>query len=340
MQTKIVVFMSNERQAEVARSMSPSGVDLQVFTKRGDPAAREALSQADVMVGTVPPFEMDDAFYESCPRLKLVQLLIAGYDKYDIDAARRAGVLIASNGGANANGVAEHAFMLMMALKRRLLRYHGDVVEGRWWSFGNMPPITDLNGATLGIVGFNTIGKRLARLARAFDMRVVYTDLVRLPPDEEDNLGVSFRLLNETLRESDVVSLHVPLLHSTRKMIGAVEFALMKPGAILINTSRGPVVDEAALCQALSEGQIAGAGLDVLEKEPPNPDNPLFSMDNVVLTPHQAGHIIHYFEPALRNAFLNAERVQNGMAPDWIIPELRQGVTAENNRILLQRAAG
>lgn len=340
MTTKIVVFMSNDWQAEIARAMSPPGVELQVFTKRSDPAVREALAHADVMVGTVPPFDMDDAFYASCPQLKLVQLLIAGYDKYDIEAARRAGVLIASNGGANANGVAEHAFMLMMALKRRLLRYHSDVVEGHWWSFGNMPPISDLNGATLGIVGFNTIGKRLARLARAFDMRVVYTDLVRLPPDEEDSLGVSFRLLNETLRESDIVSLHVPLLPSTRKMIGAAELAMMRPDAILINTSRGPVVDEKALCQALSNDQIAGAGLDVLEKEPPDPANPLFSMDNVVLTPHQAGHIVHYFEPALRNAFLNAERVRNGMAPDWVIPELRQVVKAENNRILAQRAAG
>jgi len=322
-QPKIVIFLSNEAQVEPARAMAPPGAELRIFTKRGAPEVMEAMRDAAYLIATVPPFEMNDAFYRSCPELKLVQLLIAGYDKYDIEAARRAGVTIATNGGANSAGVAEHAIMLMLALKRHLLRYHGDVVGGRWWKFGAMPRITDLNGSTLGIVGFNTIGRHLAQLARAFGMNVVYHDVARLAPHEEQAAGVAFRLLHELLRASDVVSLHVPLLPSTRHLIGAPELEMMKPDAILINTSRGPVVDEAALYAALVDGQIAGAGLDVLETEPPATDNPLFALGNVVLTPHQAGHIVHYLEPALRNAFLNIQRVHGGASPNWVIPELR-----------------
>lgn len=328
MQPGIVVFLSSEAQAETARGMAPPGFALRVFARRGEPGALEALRDAEFLICTVPPVEMGDDFYRACPRLRLVQLLVAGYDRYDIEAARRAGVAIATNGGANAVGVAEHAIMLMLAVKRRVLRYHRDVVEGRWWKFGDMPPITDLHGATLGVVGFNTIGRRVARLARAFDMRVVYHDIARLPPHEEDALGVTFRLLRELLAEADVVSLHVPLLPATRNLIGAAELGQMKPDAILINTSRGPVVDEAALVRALADGGIAGAGLDVLAKEPPDPDNPLFGMDNVVLTPHQAGHVAHYFEPALRNAFFNVQRFHGGLAPDWVIPELKGGPVA------------
>lgn len=333
MQPTTVVFLNNARQADLAQSMAPRGANLRILTKRGDAEAEAALRDADHIIATVPPAVMDDAFYAACPKLKLVQLLTAGYDKYDIAAAARAGVAIASNGGANAVGVAEHAMMLMLAVKRHLLRYHADVVGGKWWKIGDMPPITDLDGQVLGIVGFNTIGRRLARVARGFGMQVVYYDVNRLPPHEEDEIDVTFRLMSELLAASDVISLHVPLLPSTRNMIGAEEFARMKPSAVLINTARGPVVDEAALVTALSTGQIAGAGLDVLEKEPPEADNPLFSLKNVVFTPHQAGHIVHYFEPALRNAFLNVQRVLGGMDPNWVIPEQRGLLTTAHCRL-------
>ncbi len=333
MNFKVVAFLNNDAQVEIARAMAPKGCELAVFIKRGQPEAMQATRDADVLISTVPPFEMTADFYQDCAKLKLVQLLTAGYDKYDIAAARGAGVAIASNGGANSVGVAEHAILLMMALKRHLLRYHDDVISGKWWKIGDMPRIGDLGGNTLGIVGCNTIGKRLAKLARAFDMKVVYFDIARLAPQEEDDLGIHFRLLQELLRESDIVSLHVPLLPATLNMIGAEEIAMMKPSALLINTSRGQVVDEPALIAALQERRIAGAGLDVLAKEPPDPDNPLFALDNVLLTPHQAGHIVHYFEPALRNAFFNVQRMLSGELPNWVIPEMRGLLGANHSRI-------
>ena len=153
-------------------------------------------------------------------------------------------------------------------------------------------------------------------------MTVQYYDIARLTEDAEDALGVRFRLLGEILRSSDVVSLHVPLNPSTRHLVGARELALLKPTAVLVNTSRGPVVDEAALTEALSAGRLAGAGLDVFDQEPPDADNPLFSLDNVVLTAHLAGPTVESAPARLRNAFDNVERVERGEPPLWTVPEI------------------
>ena len=187
--------------------------------------------------------------------------------------------------GANAIAVAEHTIMLMLAVEKRLVRFHNDVAAGKWRA--GKPDETrvyELAGRTLGIVGLGNIGKKVARRAAAFDMKIQYYDIVRLNEDQEDALGARFVLFEELLRTSDVVSLHVPLTDGTRNMMGAREFGLMKPGAILVNTCRGPVVDEDALHRALTQKQIAGAGLDVFVEEPPKPNHPLFALPNVTLS--------------------------------------------------------
>jgi len=196
------------------------------------------------------------------------------------------------------------------------------VSAGRWRGNGPAPRMYELCEKTLGIVGLGTIGKKVARLARAFGMRVQYYDIVRLSENEEDALGVKFRLLRELLRTSDVVSLNVPLDASTRHMIGAAELALMKPTAILVNTCRGPVIDEPALVRALSDGRLFGAGLDVFDQEPPPADNPLLKLDNVVLTAHFAGPTWDNHVARFRNAFDNVQRVARGEPPLWVVPEL------------------
>ncbi len=155
-------------------------------------------------------------------------------------------------------------------------------------------------------------------------MDVQYYDVARLNEDTEDALGARFRLFSEVLRGSDIVSLHVPLTKETRHLIGAAELALMKPSAILVNTCRGPVVEEAALFTALSTGVIQGAGLDVFEQEPPASDNPLFGLENVILTAHMAGPTWENRFKRFRNAFDNIQRVERGDAPLWVIPELRR----------------
>jgi phosphoglycerate dehydrogenase-like enzyme len=171
-------------------------------------------------------------------------------------------------------------------------------------------------------VGLGNIGKKVARRAAAFDMRIQYYDIARLTEDQEDALGVRFVLFEELLRTSDVVTLHVPLDDTTRNMMSTRQLAMMQRSAILINTCRGGVVDEAALCRALKEGQIAGAGLDVMVEEPPQPNHPLFSLPNVTLTPHSAGPTWENWTARFRNGFDNIQRVANGGRPRWVIPEL------------------
>ena len=319
--TRIVMMSSPLSAEEVALEMVPAGCEL-VLAKAGTPEFLSALGGADCLVGFGEP-SVDDAAYRAAPNLKLYQLLSAGYDRCDIEAARRAGVPICNNGGANSTAVAEHALMLMLAVSRRLVWQHASVAAGRWR--GNDlagTKLFELRGKTLGIVGLGAIGKKVARLAAAVGMAVLYYDLQRLSEDAEDALGVRFRLLNEVLRASDIVSLHVPLTPASRRMIGAAEIALMKPTAYLINTCRGPVVDEAALAAALSDGTIAGAGLDVFDQEPPAADNPLFRLPNVVLTPHFAGPTWDNQQARFRNAFDNCQRVARGEKPLWVIPEL------------------
>ena len=169
---------------------------------------------------------------------------------------------------------------------------------------------------------FGTIGKKVARLARAFGMRVQYYDIVRMTEDAEDALGVRFRLMGELLTIADIVTLHVPLNTTTHHMIGAHELASMKPEAIIVNTSRGPVIDEAALAHALADNKLFGAGLDVFDQEPPPPDNPLFALENVVLTSHFAGPTWDNQIARLRNAYDNVQRVARGEPPLWVVPEL------------------
>jgi phosphoglycerate dehydrogenase-like enzyme len=307
---------------EIARSLTPAGFELLV-ADFGTPEFYAAAAQAEYYVGLAR--QMGGEFFRSAPKLKLVQLLSAGYDRVDIEAARKAGVPVANNGGANAIAVAEHTLMLMLAVLKRVVRFHNDVVAGKWRVGGfDDQRVYELSRRTLGIVGLGNIGKKVARRAAAFDMSVQYYDIARLTEAEEDALGVRFVLLPELLRTSDVVSLHVPLDDSTRGMLGAAEFAQMKPGAILINTCRGPVVDEAALCQALTSGQVAAAGLDVLVEEPPPKNHPLFTLPNVTLTPHSAGPTWENWTARFRNGFDNVQRVAAGRAPRWVIPELAQ----------------
>jgi phosphoglycerate dehydrogenase-like enzyme len=317
---KIVLVPPSADAGAIARDLAPRGFELALLSHTA-PEFEAALAGMDYMV-CYPNVAMPDAFYRAAPRLRLVQLLSAGYDNVDLEAARRAKVPVCNNGGANAISVAEHSLMLMLAVSRKVIWQHGNVAAGRWRGNGPAPRMYELYGKTLGIVGLGTIGKKAAQLARAFGMRVQYYDIRRLSEDAEDALGVRFRLLRELLKTSDVVSLHVPLNASTRGMIGAEELALMRPLASLINTARGPVVDERALYEALSAGRLFGAGLDVFAQEPPPSNHPLLKLDNVVLTAHFAGPTWDNHIARFRNAFDNVERVERGEPPLWLVPEL------------------
>ncbi len=320
MPSRIIVIVPSSNVLAIAEDMAPLGFDTQIFAA-GDPAYLAALDKAEYMV-CYPSVPLGPEFHAAARNLKLIQLLSAGYDKVDLGAAREAGVAVCNNGGANAISVAEHAMMLMLSVARRVIWQHENVAAGRWRGNGPAPRMYELSGKRLGIIGLGNIGKKVALRAQAFGMQVHYFDIVRLSEDREDQLGVRFRLLREILTECDVVSLNVPLNESTEHMIAREQLALMKPTAILINTARGAVVDEQALYHHLSERKIFGAGLDVFDQEPPPADNPLFQLDNVVLTAHFAGPTWDNHVARFRNAFDNVQRVARGEQPFWIVPEL------------------
>ena len=320
--TSTIVFVTDfPDAATAAQEITPSGFELAVVAARSQ-EYKDALKDSSYLVGFVDSL-VDDELFETGPNLKLIQLLSAGYDRADIEAARKAGVPIANNGGANSVAVSEHAVLLMLAVSRQLVRQHTSVAAGNWRG-NETPRVHELRNKTLGIVGLGTIGKKTARLAAAFGMNIIYYDIARLAEHEEDAIGVRFRLLKELLRESDLISLHTPLNDTTRHLIDAEELSLMKESAILVNTARGPVINEAALYDALIEGKILAAGLDVFDQEPPQPDNPLFKLDNVILSAHLAGPTFESNIARVRNAFDNVQRVARGEKPLWVIPELEK----------------
>lgn len=218
---------------------------------------------------------------DAAKHLKIVAKHGVGVDSVDIDAASARGIVVVTAGDANADAVAEQSIMLMLALARELPKYHKSLRDGQWVKGGSVG--REFRGRIVGIVGFGQIGSRTAKLARALGANVVLLSRSRIAnPDGmevEDNL-------ERLLKRVDILSLHCPLTDKTRGMIGDRELRMMKPGALLINTSRGQVVDEAALIDALQSGRLAGAGLDTFAQEPPDPKNPLIFMNNVLCTPH------------------------------------------------------
>jgi glycerate dehydrogenase len=223
------------------------------------------------------------------PALKMIAVAATGYDIVDIGYCKAHGIAVANIRNYAVHTVPEHTFALILALRRNLLAYRQDVQAGRWQQVEQFcffdHPIRDLYGATIGIIGEGVLGQGTANIARGFGMRVLFAD--HAPPKAA---GVVFTPLDQVLVESDVISLHVPLSAETRHLIGIEQFRKMKRTAILINTARGGLVDEQALAQALKEGLIAGAGFDVLSKEPPKDGNPLLDVrsPNFILTPHVA----------------------------------------------------
>jgi phosphoglycerate dehydrogenase-like enzyme len=318
---RITLINNPMHDLEVLRQLAPAGLEVTVVERNGDDFA-QVLRDTEYLVGYADK-EMDDAFYENAKSLKIIQLISAGYDKANIEAAERAGVAICNNGGANSGPVAEHTLMFMLALARQLMRQHDDVKSGRWKRGSIAKEVFPLEGRTLGIVGLGTIGKKTARFARAFGMNVNYYDIVRLSEEAEVQMGIRFRLLDEILSTSDFVSAHVPFTPRTVRMFGKDQFARMKKSAFFVNTARGEIVDESALVEALRNGTIAGAALDVFEQEPPSTESPLFKMKNVVVSPHLAGPIWDTQHQKFRNAFDNIQRVDRGEVPLWLIPELR-----------------
>ena len=245
------------------------------------------------------------------PSLRYVGVLATGYNIVDVKAAQERGLIVANIPGYSSNSVSQFVFAMILELTCHTAEHARAVKEGGWvrspdWSF-TVSPIRELAGKTLGIVGLGAIGKRVALIGHALGMRVIAVG----KPEQEPTLLPGFRIfrvpLEELLATSDVVTLHCPLTEETRRLMNAQRIARMKPTAVLINTARGPLIDEAALAEALQKGAIAGAALDVLSSEPPSADNPLLSAPRCIVTPHIAWASV---EARKRLLQLAAENIQ------------------------------
>ena len=285
--SKTVVLVTSMQLSEPAqRILRDAGLEIafvpEPTSEDSSIAALAAAKPAAVLMRGNPPFTR--RVIESAPQLKIIAKHGAGVDSVDVQAAAQRSVAVMTAGAANADAVAEFALALMLALARELPRLDRGVKAGTW----ERPHYQggEFRGRTVGIVGYGQIGRRVARLAAAFGAKVI----IHTRSAIADAAGAEVEPdLEALLRRADILSLHCPLTPETRGMIGEAQLRSMPPGALLVNTARGALVDEAALADALGSGHLGGAGLDTFALEPPDPTHPLFTLDNVICTPHVAG---------------------------------------------------
>jgi glyoxylate reductase len=274
---------------EVPRTQLAEHFDVEYWTDADRPPRSEVLKRVadkDALICLLTE-KIDDELLAAAPHLRIVANVAVGFDNIDLDACTRRKIAVSNTPGVLDETTADFTWTLLLAVARRLVEGDALARSGKWKGW-NLDQIcgSDVWGKTLGILGFGHIGRAVARRARGFGMRIIYNDAARAPAGIEQELGAEFLDRDAVLAQADFLTLHVPLLSETRGLIGARELARMKPAAFLINTSRGPVVQEAALIAALETGQIAGAALDVYEREPQIGHGLL--RPNVVLAPHLA----------------------------------------------------
>ena len=251
------------------------------------PEAYDAMTDAEIMILRI--FKAPAEVIERNKNLKMILRWGAGYDSVDIQAAGERGILVTNTPGANAGAVAELAVMLMLAVGRKLLCHHESLRQGEWSKNTFLNSSYSLNNKVVGIIGAGNIGRQVARRVQAFGAKTQYYDEFKLTPAVETEFSLPYVTFEELIKTSDIITLHIPLTDQTKHIIGAKELERMKPGAIVINTARGGLVDDCALAAAVRDGRLRGAGLDGVEREPLSPDDELLQDPNIIVTPHVGG---------------------------------------------------
>jgi len=285
------------------------------------PTAEEyaALSDADAMV--LRQLKAPQADIERLPSLKMICRWGVGVDSVDVPFASSRGIMVTNTPGANAYAVAELTVMLMLAVGRNLMFHNKSIQSGVWSRTMFVDNAVTLNGKTVGIIGGGNIGRQVATRVQAFGATVQYYDVFRLSPEMEAKFGMKFVELDELLRTSDVVSLHVPLLDSNRHMLNAENIATMKKGAIVINAARGGLIDDKALLAAIDEGRLMGAGLDCVEDDPLPGGHPLLNHPNIVITPHVGGNTSDIGTVMVPMISDNLKKFLHGEKPKFVVNE-------------------
>ena len=299
------------RVLEIVRSAVPEGFEIRLLSDNSENALLACIDSADYLLasGRVP---IGEAALRRAGRLKMIQRTGVGLDSIDLAALKRFGIPLYVNRGVNAQSVAEHALLLMLACLRNLPTIDANTKNGIWDKQKQGVQTRELCGKTVGIIGMGCIGRTLAGLLKPFGTRVLYVDQFRLPEGEETALGATRTDLTALYRESDIISLHCPLIEETRHTISSVALGAMKRGVILINTARGGLINEADLIEALKTGRVGAAGLDVYEHEPVSRDNPLLANDRVITSPHVGGITEDSFYRMMHEAMNNIRRFDAG----------------------------
>lgn len=293
--------------ALAARLAALDGIEAAWCAPDDWPRFRTLMREAEVLWHSLEP--VTEAVMRDSPRLRLIQKIGVGVNTIDLDAAKARGIAVCNLPGTNARAVAELTLALMLAVLRRVSRFDAAMRRGEWLDPELQDGIGELGGRTVGLVGYGAIPRLLAPVLIALGCRLIYTSRAQ----HADALG-EWRSLDALLAEADVVSLHLPLIDDTQNLIDAAAIARMKPGAVLINTARGGLVDQAALTEALASGRLAGAGLDVFVHEPHDASEALFRLSNVVLTPHIGWLTTGTFDRSFALAAENCRRLDSGEA--------------------------
>ena len=311
---------------ELMLSEQPSAFE-DVWLDDADPpeVRRRKLAEAEFLVGG----RVDEALLEQMPMLRMIQLSGVGYEHVDVEACDRRGIPVAITPEGTVTGVAEHTVMMMLAIYKHLTEAHDALRRGEWIHSRLRPICLMLEEKRVGIVGMGRIGREVARRLRGFDVETVYHDIRPLPAEDEARLGARHLPLDELLCTADVVTLHVFLGPGAQHLIGQRELELMKPTAVLINTSRGVVVDESALHRHLAAGRLYGAGIDAWQEEPTPPENPILKLENVLVTPHMATANRDAVVKKSRATYANFQRLLRGEQP---INTVRPYKTLEEER--------
>ena len=311
-----VIFFTNLANELAQQVVAPAPQEWEVSVLPHDlPVSEKADRASDADFLILFPSSLEEAVMRSAPGLKLVQLVSAGFDRMPLALMKELEIPLANNGGTNSIDVAEHTFALILSVYRRLTEMDRNVRNDGWNAIDSGMTTFTVHGKTVGIIGLGHIGREVAKRLVPFQAQVLYFDPFPASAEVERSLQVERVSLDELLTSSDIVTLHVPLNEQTRHLIGQEELKRMKSSAILVNTCRGPVVDEKALIEALSSGDIGAAGLDVLRDEPTDADNPILRLENVIFSPHIAGVTYDTWQRRGGFIFENLQRVWAGKEP-------------------------
>ena len=310
MKTILLTNSYTDEPLRIIKEAVPDGFDLLVLERADQSELEKRVASADYLLAS-GRLKISKEVLGDAEKLKMIQRTGVGLDSLDLDLIKSRNIPVYVNQGVNADSVAEHTVMLMLASLKKLTQVDKNTKSGRWIKQAQGVRNYELKGRTIGLIGMGNIGQRVAKMLSGFCVNILYYDAFSASEAVEKELRLTRVELDELLRQSDIVSLHCPLFDTTRHIINSGNIEKMKDGAVIVNTARGPLIDEPALIEALKSGKLAYAGLDVYEQEPLT-DSELFSLDNVITTPHIGGITYDSFYRMMSGAMRNIRLFDEG----------------------------